>query len=292
MIIYNGATGCIGSYMPYALEREQIHGVSASSRLEDPVSLGSELRRISPKENVAFVHLAAMVDVNECENNKELARETNIAGATNAAKVFHRWASLHRGNHVFIFASTGHVYSRQNIGTMCDETTGTDPASVYAKSKLRAERELLALSKSCGLTVIVCRIFGLVAPIQRDNYMLPGIIRHVKNGDEIGGAGETRDYTDARDVCMSIAVLAKHGYLRTGIVNICSGVGIKIIDIAKMVSDEIGKPINGGVSGGLFGYVVGNPSKYISLTQKIPASIGIRQTIKEACDYQEKREQS
>ena len=87
------------------------------------------------------------------------------------------------------------------------------PRSVYANTKLRAEEALAAMARTRASPLIIARVFGLFAPRQPSNYLLPGLIRRVRQRELAGipGLDFARDYLDSRDVCDHLLTLSTHG---------------------------------------------------------------------------------
>lgn len=90
----------------------------------------------------AIVHLAAIVGAPECSAAPRLARETNVLGSRNINQ-------LRSKNQPLVYASTGSVYGA--LDEICTEKSPTNPLSVYGKTKLLAEKEILAKENSTAL---------------------------------------------------------------------------------------------------------------------------------------------
>ncbi len=109
------------------------------------ISSVSETVRISKELlNIDFIiHCAAMTNVDECEENKEICYATNCIGTKNIVNLAEQW------NAGLIYISTPMVFS----GTSGDykEESVPSPQNYYAETKLCGEREVLKYEK--GLVI-------------------------------------------------------------------------------------------------------------------------------------------
>lgn len=109
----------------------------------------------------AVVHLAAIVGDAACNVDQEESRDINAVG-TAAVALAAREAGVQR----LIFASTCSVYGSQN--RFADEGTPCKPLSIYAESKVDAERALCSLFP----TRTVLRFGTLYGPSRRPRFDL------------------------------------------------------------------------------------------------------------------------
>ncbi len=138
-----------------------------------------------------------------------------------------------------IYVSTGHVYAAPADRVPITEGAPVLPRSVYASTKLEAEGVLGSLAVSAGVPFVVARIFGLVAPRQASNYLLPALIDRVQRSDvfDIPGLENVRDYLDARDACRDLVRLCSADVeWPDGLVNICSGEPVRVRDMLETVA--------------------------------------------------------
>jgi len=91
-------------------------------------------------ENVdGIIHLAAIVGAPACRENPRLTREVNVGGSRNINQ-------LRSKNQFLIYASTGSVYGA--LDEICTERSPTNPLSLYGKTKLIAEQEIMEKGNS------------------------------------------------------------------------------------------------------------------------------------------------
>jgi GDP-4-dehydro-6-deoxy-D-mannose reductase len=165
---------------------------------------------------------------------------------------------------------------------------------VYAQTKLAAEQELWELTSSRGVPMVVARVFGLLAPNQAPNYLLPALIQRAKTGQLAGipGLDFVRDYLDARDVCENLLLIASTPWPETSpTINVCSGVGVTIRTLLRAVLEEVdpkgadraarrataaqGRPDD-------IRWLVGDPGRFERLTGSVPRRIPLARTVADA----------
>ena len=117
----------------------------------------------------AIVHLAAVVGFGACSRDPERAESINV-GATRALLAARDPAQL------LLFASTGSVYGAVPSG-LCHEALDPNPLSVYGRTKLAAERLVLAAGNSAAFRFATA--FGLSSRMRTD-LLLNGFVRDAR----------------------------------------------------------------------------------------------------------------
>ncbi|MDJ0762188.1 MAG: SDR family oxidoreductase [Myxococcota bacterium] len=246
MILYNGSTGSLGKYLQPSLKNMGLKGASLTTRLENHATLAIELESIlgldAREDPIVLVQLAAMVSVPKCESNPERAFQTNVTDTINYVRVFFDWCRDKGHVPELVYVSSGHVYAAQSEGQRLTEQSPVSPRSVYATTKLEAEEKLSRLCTEMGVPIKVLRVFGLIAPVQPINYVLPGLIQRVTENKltSVPGLDHVRDYLDVRDVCDYILKFCfLHSDTLVLLANICSGKPTKIRDIIVEIVDNL-----------------------------------------------------
>lgn len=294
MILYNGASGGLGRYLAGPLSRSGEASVALTSRLEDQTGLAAELSRLDPGGAVTFIHLAARVSVPACEADPSGAHDTNVTLARATVARILDWASRRGASVRVVYVSSGHVYAPQPEGSRVTEDAPTLPRSIYAQTKLTAEQELRALTATRGVPLVVARVFGLIAPSQAPNYVLPALIERARRGhlEGIPGLDFSRDYLDARDVCEDLLLLASASWPDPSVVvNVCSGVAVTIRELLRAVLAELDPGRALGVAQTATAaagrpddirWLVGDPGRFIRLTGADPQRIPLSRTVADA----------
>src|SRR6266566_2756179 len=162
------------------------------------------LRRRAVKGVRAVVHLAAVVGDPACARQPDLARDVNL-GATTALVADAHAAGVER----FLLASTCSNYGRMNGSEFVDEEGELAPVSLYAETKVAAERELLksangAMAPSC---LRFATVFG-TSPRMRFDLTVNEFTRNVSVQGHLLVYGEQfwRPYIHVRDVARAVAL--------------------------------------------------------------------------------------
>jgi GDP-4-dehydro-6-deoxy-D-mannose reductase len=123
------------------------------------------------------------------------------------------------------------------------------PNNPYAASKAAADLLGVQSFLSDKLDVVVVRPFNHAGPRQSPRYVLATLAKQVaeverglKDRVEVGNLEVVRDYTDVRDVVRAYRLLALRG--RAGeIYNLGSGVGLKLADALRRLTEMASRPV-------------------------------------------------
>ncbi len=158
-ILVTGGAGFVGSVLMNHLLQEGYRVKGLDNLMYDQTShiplfinknfefIKSDIRskrtvREALRDADMIIHLAAIVGAPACLVNPRLARETNVLGSRNVNQLRSKTQAL-------IYASTGSVYGA--LEKICTEKSPTKPLSVYGKTKLIAEKEILEKGNSTAL---------------------------------------------------------------------------------------------------------------------------------------------
>lgn len=120
--------------------------------LSDPEFLLNTLNRISPD---IIIHCAAIVNLQICETNKELANSIHIE----ATKILANFDPI---NTKLIYISTDSIFDGERGNYL--ETDKTNPLNYYAKSKLLGEE---AAKLNSNHLIVRTNIFGFNIPLKK-----------------------------------------------------------------------------------------------------------------------------
>ena len=193
------------------------------------------------EEADAVVHLAALIDVEECVNNPMETHHVNVDGTLNVLS-----EAVRSGVKKFLFASSTAVYGEGNPLPL-KEDYPLKPISPYAASKAAAEHYCEVFHRCYRLPTVILRFFNVYG-FRREYDSYSGVITaFVNNALEdkplvIFGDGEqTRDFVHVEDV-VSSTILALKGANSVGeILNVCTGKPTSVNDLAQTVKEVAGK---------------------------------------------------
>jgi len=138
----------------------------------------------------------------------------------------------------FVMAGTCFEYDT-SLGTL-SESSPTAPKHLYSASKLAVAIALREACKRWSMAYCHVRFFYQYGPWEADARLVPSLAKALLAGEEaLATSGEQiRDYLHIDDVGRAAALIAKSDL--DGVVNVGSGAGVRIRDIAVAVERACG----------------------------------------------------
>ena len=184
------------------------------------------------------IHLAATVPIKVVNKNPHKAKAINFVGTKNLVD-----ACIKKKIKWFFFASTSHVYKSSN--KKISEKSIKKPISYYGKTKLWAERYIAKKFSIAKIQYCIGRIFSTTNKNQKKNYLVPDLKYKIKNLERkkiiLSNLNHYRDFISMDDISKIIFVLYKKKF--NGILNLGSGNGIFLKDIARIIAKRYNKKI-------------------------------------------------
>jgi dTDP-glucose 4,6-dehydratase len=229
--------------MTYAGNVENLADVLAHDRLEfvqGDIRDEETIRRLVAEVDVV-VHAAANSHVEQ--SIAEGAREfvsTNIEGTRILLDAI-RVAPVE----LFVLISSCEVY-----GTGMEEPISEEhllnPRSPYSATKAGADRLGYAYHATYGLPVVIVRPFTNYGPFQHPEKMIPRFITQAIDDEPLTVHGDglaSRDWVFVEDHAEAIARIVDAGASLAGeAINVATGGGKSVVEIAELVLDALGKP--------------------------------------------------
>ncbi len=139
-ILVTGSTGLLGKSLCPALDKEGFQYWACNSKIFD-VTNTKMVNEIMNKISLDFIiHLAGYTNIDQAEDNPDLAFKVNQLGTKNIAHI----AKKH--NVPILYISTDNVFDG-NSNIPYKTTDATNPINVYGKSKLAGEKEIIKATK-------------------------------------------------------------------------------------------------------------------------------------------------
>jgi len=239
-----GITGHEGVLGRILSERLKEQGIKISSYGGDITDVASLHGWFENHRFDYFFHFAAIVPIADVQRNPLRAYEVNAIGTYYICKEI-----IETQNACWFFmASTSHIYKNQFSANLeyLKESSPKEPATLYGKTKLLAEQISVPLLEQYRIPYCIGRIFSFTSVMQKEPYLVPTLRRKIDATPENGilsivNPDCVRDIIDAETVVDCIFHLARK-YFR-GIINIGSGEGKRIIDIARHIAESANKNI-------------------------------------------------
>jgi UDP-glucose 4-epimerase len=242
-ILITGGAGFIGSHLAEALINkgneiiivdDLIRGkIKNFNDIEDRIKFlnGSItdfelMKKIISKVDIVF-HLAAVSRVMPSIENPELCFKTNVQGT----EIISRLCSIY--NKKLIFASSREVYGTAEYISV-DEKHPLQAENPYGASKICGEKIIEAYSKCSGLKYAILRLANVYGARDFERVVPIFIEKTLKNNELIVYGGEQiLDFVYIKDVVEAfIKTIEGNGNI---VVNIGSGNGTKVIDLAEII---------------------------------------------------------
>jgi UDP-glucose 4-epimerase len=187
-------------------------------------------------------HLAARVRVPESIHYPSDYNDVNVGGTVAVME-----AVRDRGVRRVVFASSGALYGEQ-VHQPIGEDQAPHPNSPYAVSKIGAEYYVSTLGELYSIETVSVRIFNAYGPGQQlpPSYapVIPQLIRQAQAGGSLvifGDGTQTRDFVYVDDVVAALMAAATATDVNRAVINIGSGQGVSINDLAARVARLTGK---------------------------------------------------
>jgi nucleoside-diphosphate-sugar epimerase len=122
------------------------------------------------------------------------------------------------------------------------ESDPTEPRSIYAASKLAFELLLQQIADAAQMRWLWARAFYQFGPHEDARRLVPTVIRAMLAGEPalLTSGEQARDFLHVEDVAAAIGTAASSRL--DGIVNIGSGVPVRVADLAMMIGAMTGHP--------------------------------------------------
>lgn len=237
-----------GGYVGSALVPELLHAgdeVAVLTRSGDAPAgtraLRADTRAVDAaplRGHEAVIDLAAVSSDARADADPAAAEAINVSGALRLAE-----AARAAGCARLVFASTCAVYGAAGEA-LADEGTEPRPVSLYAKTKLRAERALLAMS-SPGFAVVALRLATVhgLAPGMHADAMAPRMVRAAAAERLVRVSGEGRGWrpfvhvADAASA-FALALRATTGAIAGRVFNVASE-NLRVAEVAALAAAAV-----------------------------------------------------
>ena len=217
-------------------------------------------------------HLAATASVHKSISDWEKVHTNNLTGSI---AIFNAASSA---DVPVIYASSAAVYGVP-AKTPIAENDPTNPTSPYGLDKLCAEKQAKLFGDIHGLKSLGLRFFNVYGSRQDPSSPYSGVIsifvdRISKNMPVkiYGDGGQERDFIHVEDVVEALMQSREYASIESDIYNVCTGSAITINELAKIISEILGKKaeiLHEPAREGDIYKSIGNASKIRNILSKI-----------------------
>ncbi len=256
-VLITGGSGFIGSHLA---EKMLELGANVSvldvefgkniQHLEGKVSFIkqdiTEYNFILPGDFDYIFHLAAYTSPSISNEQYDVAFKVNVLGTYNVLKSAVKIASLKK----LVFTSTALIYGEPKYLPI-DEKHPTQVVDVYKTgdiyrvSKKLGEDMCMTFIREHNMPIVFFRFFNIFGPRQNEGFFIPTVITQAMKDKklEIWTDKPTRDFVFVNDAVDALIKAAQTDFVG-GPINIGYGREIKVIDIAKQISERFDAPLS------------------------------------------------
>ena len=228
-----GSTGVLGRILCQACKELNISFDCFKGDITNPNDVEDWINNNRFKR---VIHLAALVPVDKVKKKPMLAYAVNVGGTINLLN-----ALINNDTIEWLFySSSSHVY-KSSLNKLNEESP-TNPISLYGKTKLMGENICTQLLEDdlCDFDICCGRIFSFYHHLQKPPFLYPNMLNRLATEDLnkpffLYGADSLRDFLSGEEVVNYILQLMLKN--ASGIINIASGVGIRIRDFVQNISE-------------------------------------------------------
>jgi len=208
-LIATGTSGTIGKHLGKIVKYEGDIRDANYSQLD-----GSE----------SFLHLAGIVGAKNVEKQLQHSYAVNVDATIKLAE-----NCISRNFKQFVYVSTSHVYKPSPHPIMEDFTLA--PQNEYAAQKLKAESNLLEIFSKSSTVLVIVRVFSILGKGMSD-FTLGGLADRIAQGSDetVNFSSDVRDFLAPKQAAVALEVIARHVWLESSIVNLCTNTPLSVKD--------------------------------------------------------------
>lgn len=138
--------------------------------------------------------------------------------------------------------TAGTCFEYDTAAGLLSETSTTAPRTLYAGTKLAMFHALSEASRTWGMQHCHARFFYQYGPWEAPNRLVSSLVGTLLSGApaKTTSGEQVRDFLHIEDVARALAVLTRGDV--TGVVNVGSGVPVRVRDVARAVAVACGRP--------------------------------------------------
>ncbi len=246
-VLVTGASGFVGNNCLSAL-RDSNHEVIALSRkpprgdLTDIEVIGVDLfdaaevsRTVAGLRATHLLHLAWLPLTSDWASAGMDAFNAWISASADLVRAF-----ADGGGRRVVAVGTCAEYRWDSRDKLSENGSVIDPATSYGQSKVLLHQELSRQCNELGLSLSWARLFSAYGPYEHARRLVPAVVRALLSGEvaQLSHGMQVKDYAYAGDLADGLLSLLVSDL--EGAVNLASGHGVRVRDVATCVGDILG----------------------------------------------------
>jgi UDP-glucose 4-epimerase len=249
-VLISGGFGFIGSHIVNALsessqreifvydvngkkdvnpqEKERTNVVTLQGDIFDSDKL---VKTMQEAEISDVIHMVGLASIPSCKEKPDASYKLNVS----SVKAMLDAMRLSKAERI-IFPSTAAVYGASN-GPKVNEEVEPNPSTVYGSHKLDAEKLISDTAENYGFKPTILRLFNVYGDLNKEQGVISLFLRKALAGEPliVKGGNQLRDFIFLHDVVKAFTMSLDNAASHTEIINVGSGVGVTVNEIAEMV---------------------------------------------------------
>jgi nucleoside-diphosphate-sugar epimerase len=237
MVVITGVTGFVGFNLKSYLKNKNKKILGVSRKPGEYELDYKEINTTLLNKTNSFVHLAGKA--HDLKKNSDEAAYFS-ANTELTKKMFDQF--LESSCETFIYMSSVKAVADIFEGVLTENVI-PKPITVYGKSKLAAENYILSKKKLKNKKIFILRPCMIHGPNNKGNLNL--LYNFVSKGIPypFGKYENKRSFVSVKNLCFIINELIDNKKIESGIYNIADDVSLSTIDLIKVMSEVLNKPI-------------------------------------------------
>jgi len=226
-IIVTGSKGFVGSHLVRELRKGGAKVISIDISKGVDVTDWGQINDY-PDMDIIY-HLAAKTYIPSAIEDPRETYRVNLLSTLNMLELGRR-----KGVNAFIFASS-YIYGYPQYIPI-DERHPINPTNPYSRGKALAEDLCRAYYQDYGLRCLIIRAFNIYGEGQRDDFLIPAIVKQIGKGEiELNDPEPRRDFLYVKDAVEAYVKAAEYSGSDFEIFNIGSGVSYSVDEIVRKI---------------------------------------------------------
>jgi UDP-glucose 4-epimerase len=247
-VLITGGLGFVGSHIADSLAKQNerrifVYDVSTRDngtgnitiRQGDIFDTDRLLKTMIDGEISDVVHMVGLASVPMCKENPDTSLKLNVASVQAVLEAM-RQSKAER----IVFPSTAAIYGASN-GPKVNEEIQPEPRTVYGSHKLAAEKLIHEYAENYGFKPTILRLFNVYGDLEKEQGVISLFLRKAIAHEPliIRGGDQLRDFVFLHDVVKAFSNTLDNTQSHNQTINVGSGVGVTINEIAQMVHQNI-----------------------------------------------------
>jgi UDP-glucose 4-epimerase len=243
-VLVTGGSGFIGSNIVASLAKAAEskvvvydvdaveNGVGKALSVKGDIFDSERLLGVMREQEVSkVVHMVGLASISDCRANPNKSFRLNVSSVHSVLEAM-RISDVEQ----LVFPSTAAVYG-DVVKPRVDESVEVKPTSIYGWHKSAAESLIRGYTRDYGVKATILRIFNVYGNLLREQGVISTFVRRALEGKPliVNGGDQLRDFVHLDNVVEAFIRCLGNPSAYQKIINVGSGVGLSISEIASMV---------------------------------------------------------